>query len=298
MDRLLIMKTFTVVIETGKFSTAARKLGISPALVSHHISTLEKQLGVRLLNRTTRAFVQTEAGLQYYEFSKKILIEIATEDALVASMTAKAEGTLAIVSPKWIGGMELGDAIAMFACENPRIKVRLDLGGLKGPQHRFMDEGYDLAFQTRPLKNSGLLIKNVATLPFVLCAAPSYLKKRKGPLTPDDLSMHSCLVHNDDQVWRFRANDEIRRTRMSHIAFSSNTYLVLQKAAMHGMGIAAMPLRSIYKEVQMGALKILLPDYPMPDRPLYIAIPQGRQRVPKVSCFVDFISNWFGAPPA
>jgi len=299
MDRLMIMKTFTVIIETGKFSAAARKLGISRALVSHHVSTLEKQLGARLLNRTTRSIVLTEAGTQYYEFSKRILADIDAEDASLASVTGKAEGALAVVSPKWIGGLDLGDAIAAFAARNPRIRVRLDLGvaGMSVGSHRFVDEGYDVAFHTKPMRNSGLVIKRIATLRFVLCASPAYLKGRRLPQRPEDLSNHSCLVHADDPVWRFRVDGELRRMKAPNVVFSSNTYLVLRKAALEGLGIVAIPFRSVHADVQAGALKTVLADYPLPDRPLYVAAPPGRHRLPKVRCFIDFISEWFGAPP-
>lgn len=293
MDRLTIMKTFTAVIDAGKFSGAARKLGISRALTSQHVSVLEKELGARLINRTTRSVVLTEAGRQYYDFSKRILSEISAQDAALSSTTSRPEGSLAVISPKWIGSLDLGDAIAHFAATYPKIKVRLDLGGMTDRPHHFVDQGYDVAVHTKPMKDSGLIIRKVATLEFILCASPDYLKKRKKPVTPNDLLSHSCLVHVDDPVWRFTVDDEVKTLRVSNVAFSSNTYLVLQKAAMQGMGIVALPYRSVRKETQAGTLKILLPEFPIPQRPLYIAVSSGRQHLPKVRCFIDFIADWF-----
>ena len=112
MDRFTIMKSFTAVARCGSFATAARSLSISRALVSRHIADLEKQVGIRLLNRTTRSVTLTEPGITYLEFCRRILAEIADQDAQMSGMKENAEGNLSVASPKWIGSLDLGDAVA------------------------------------------------------------------------------------------------------------------------------------------------------------------------------------------
>src|SRR5690606_33025068 len=112
------------------FSAAAAELSISPSLVSRHVAELERQLGVRLVNRTARSVTLTPDGAQYAEFADRILAEIEDQDALLSQTKASAEGRLSIISPKWIGLQDLGHAIGAFRLAHPGIRVRLQLGGI------------------------------------------------------------------------------------------------------------------------------------------------------------------------
>jgi DNA-binding transcriptional LysR family regulator len=153
MDRFTVMKSFVSVVRHESFAGAARALGISRALVSRHIADLELQIGIRLVNRTTRSVSATEAGKKYLQFAQRILTEIAEEDASMVAMRENAEGELSVVSPKWIGSLDLGDAVAAFASEHPKIHVRLELGGLSERTYDFIEEGYDIAFHTKNLRD-------------------------------------------------------------------------------------------------------------------------------------------------
>jgi len=190
MDRFTVMKSFVAVIRHESFAGAARALGISRALVSRHIADLEKQIGIRLVNRTTRSVGLTEAGKKYLEFAQRILAEIAQEDAAMVALRENAEGELSIVSPRWIGGLDLGDAVAAFAVEHPKIRVRLELASMSERTYSFIEEGYDIAFRTKHLRDSSIVVKKIAPVKFVLCAAPDYLATHGGPLTPTDLADH------------------------------------------------------------------------------------------------------------
>src|SRR5438132_11112133 len=120
------MKSLVTVARVGSFNGAARALDISGSLVSRHIAHLEHELGILLVNRTARAVHLTEAGERYTEFATRILAEVAEEDSAIARMRERPEGALRIVSPKWIGSLDLGDAIAQFAVEHPLISVRFE----------------------------------------------------------------------------------------------------------------------------------------------------------------------------
>jgi DNA-binding transcriptional LysR family regulator len=293
MDRLTVMKSFVAVVRAESFSGAARTLGVSASLVSRHIADLEQQLGVRLINRTARAVSVTEQGQRYFHFSERLLAQVDQEDAELRGMQNRPEGPLGIIAPKWIGSIDLSDAVAAFAVEHPLITVRFDIGGMSDPSYDFVEKGYNLAFHTRYLRDSSMKARRVATLPFVLCAAPSYLRRHPAIVEPLDLAQHPCLIHGDFRVWPFERAGRQQHYKVQRIAFQSNTYLILHKAALAGLGVALLPLRPIFDDLRAGRLEAVLPDFPIPDRPLYIVYPPGLQSVKKLRVFLDFIAEWF-----
>ncbi|MGP4007193.1 LysR family transcriptional regulator [Streptomyces sp. 4N124] len=297
MDRLLLMHSFITVAQSGSFSGAAKRLGSSGSLVSRHVAELERRVGVRLVNRTARSVSLTEPGLRYAEFAARILNEIEAEDAGIAQSHDRAEGTLSIICPKWIGSLDLGDAIAAFSAAHPKIHVRFELGGMSDRTYDFLDSGFDVAFHTRDLRDSSVRLKKVSSLPFVLCASKAYVDEH-GPLThPNDLAAHHCLVHVNDPVWRIGHGHASTLHKIRNIAFSSNSYIALQKAAVHGRGIALLPQRPVYDDLVSGALQVLLPELTVPDRPLYAIYGPGQATPRKVSVFLNFLTDWFSLNP-
>jgi DNA-binding transcriptional LysR family regulator len=293
MDRLTIMKSFVAVVKAESFSAAARSLGVSASLVSRHISHLEQQLGVRLVNRTARSVSLTEQGERYFQFSERMLGELEAEDASIRGLQESAEGSLAVVSPKWIGSLDLSDAVAAFAREYPQITVRFDVGGMGDRIYDFIDKGYDLAFHTKYLRDSSVRVRKIATLPFVLCASPLYLRRHPRLTEPADLANHACLVHRNDPVWHFERDGGQQHYKVQTAVFTSNTYLVLNKVALEGMGVALLPLRPIFDDVRSSRLQVVLPEFSVPARPLYLIYPPGLQSVKKFRVFLDFMGAWF-----
>lgn len=291
------MRTLVAVARVKSFNGAARSLGISGSLVSRHIAYLEREVGVQLVNRTARSVTLTEAGERYTLFATRILGEIAEEDAVLAGLRERAEGTLSVVSPKWIGSLDLGEAVAQFAIDHPLINVHFEVGGMSDRTYNFIESGFDVAFHTKHLRDSSVKVKKIADLKFVLCASPAYLARRPKLTGPRDLADHSCLVHVNDPVWHFKHGSRGERVKVQHPAFTGNTYLVLQKATLRGLGIALLPLRPIYQDVLDGRLRVLLPDHAVPDRPLFAVYPPGRRPLRKVKVFLDFIQAWFREHP-
>lgn len=297
MDRLLVMRSFVTVAKVGSFSGAAKVLGSSGSLVSRHVADLEKQLGVRLVNRTARSISLTEPGLRYSTFAQRVLDEIDDEDASIAEMHDRPEGPLSVICPKWIGSFDLGDAIAAFAVAHPKITVRFELGGMSDRTYDFLDSGFDVAFHTRDLRDSSVRLKKIAALPFVLCAAESYVKKRGLLADPNELNDHDCLVHVNDPVWRIGHGHASTLHKIRNVAFMSNSYIALQKAAVHGRGIALIPHRPAYEDLVSGNLRVLLPDLPVPDRSLYAIYGPSAQIPRKVEVFLKFLTGWFSDNP-
>ena len=297
MDCFTIMTTFVAVGRTQSFTAAAHARGISRALVSRHIAELEARVGVRLVNRTTRSVNLTEAGQRHFAFCERILHEIEEQESDIAALKEKPEGPLAVLSPKWIGTMDIADAVAQFSIEYPLIKMRFELADTSRRTSDFIDNHYDLAFQTKHIRNSAVIVRKIATLQLVLCAAPSYLAKRGYPTSPKELAQHDCIAHVNEPMWRLGGSGHASHFKIHHVAFSSNTYLLMQKAAVAGLGIALLPLRSVVAEIASGALEVVLPNSAIPERPLYLAYAPGSQKMKRIRCFVDFMGGWFKAHP-
>ncbi|MER5667506.1 LysR family transcriptional regulator [Streptomyces mirabilis] len=297
MDRLLLMRSFVTVAQVGSFSGAAKALSSSGSLVSRHVAELERQIGVRLVNRTARSVTLTEPGLRYAEFATRILEEIRAEESGIAHRHDRAEGALNIVCPKWIGSLDLGDAIAAFSTAHPKILVRFELGGLSDRTYDFLDSGFDVAFHTRDLRDSSVRLKKIASLPFVLCASKKYIDRHDPLSHPNDLTAHDCLVHVNDPVWRMGYGHTSNLHKIRNVAFSSNSYIALQKAAVQGRGIALLPQRSAYDDLMSGALETLLPEVAVPDRPLYAIYGPGQTAPRKITVFLEFLTRWFAANP-
>ncbi len=297
MDRLLVMRSFVTAAKVGSFSGAAKILGSSGSLISRHVADLEKQVGVRLVNRTARSISLTEPGMRYSEFAQRILDELDAEDANISQMHDRPEGQLSIICPKWIGGLDLGDAIAAFAVAHPKIVVRFELGGMSDRTYDFLDSGFDIAFHTRDLRDSSVRLKKIASLPFVLCAAPAYLDRHGRLGHPNDLAQHDCLVHENAPVWRLGTGHTSTLHKIRNVAFLSNSYIAIQKAAVHGRGLTLIPHRPAQDDLREGRLEVLLPEVPIPDRALYAIYGPAARAPRKVEVFLEFLTKWFSNNP-
>ncbi|WP_371657314.1 LysR family transcriptional regulator [Streptomyces sp. NBC_00280] len=297
MDRMLLMRSFVTVARLGSFNGAARTLNSSGSLVSRHVAELERQIGVRLVNRTARSISLTEQGLRYCEFAARILAEIEAEEARIGQQHDRAEGQLSVVCPKWIGSLDVGDAIAAFAAAHPRIAVRFELGGLSERTYDFLDSGFDVALHTRDLRDSRVHLKKIASLPFTLCASEEYVKRHSSLAHPSDLAAHDCLVHVNEPVWRLGRGSTSSLHKIRNVAFSSNSYIALQKAAVRGRGIALLPQRSAYEDLVSGALLAQLPSVPVPERPLFAVYGPGQTVPRKTVALLEFLTRWFRENP-
>lgn len=298
MDRLIVMKTFVAVGEASSFAGAARTLGISGSLVSRHVADLERQVGVRLVHRTARSVSLTEPGKEYCEFAARILGEIDGKDQEISHSRDSAEGTLAVICPKWIGTLELGDAMAAFSAAHPKIRVRFDLGGMSDRAYDFLERGYDIAFHTRDLRDSSVLLRKIADLPFVLAASREYLDKHGRPQELADLSTHACLVHANDSVWRLGKEKDSAHLKIQEPTQIANSYLLIEKMIIAGCGIGLIPKRPALAALESGVMEAVISQLPPPDRALYALHAPGGRTPQRVRIFLDFMAQWFKADQA
>jgi DNA-binding transcriptional LysR family regulator len=293
MDQLTIMRSFVGVTKSRSFSQAARQLGISGSLVSRHVAELERALGVHLVNRTARTISLTEAGNRYAEFASRIIDEIDQEEARLRGLRDKAEGQLAIICPKWMGSNDVGDAIVAFAVKYPKIRIRFEVGGMSDRAYEFLDQGFDVAFHTRHVRDCNLMLRKIADLKFSLCAAPSYLHRAGLPKQLSELSEHDCLSNINDPIWHLVEDGREMHLKVSDPAYCSNSYVTLHKAALAGRGISLLPIRLVNDDLAAGSLIDVIPGLEIPDRPLYALHSPGSQTTTRVRLFLDFVSDWF-----
>ncbi len=291
MDRLSAMRTFRTVVETGGFSAAARRLGLSKAAVSKQVAELEAHFGTALLQRTTRRLNATDAGRRYFENCVRLLDEISEVEAEVRNSQAEPSGRLRISAPINFGNEVLGPVISAIAQRYPRLEIQIELSD------RFVDlieEGFDVALRIRTnLPDSSLIVRRVSAITRSVCAAPSYLKRMGTPKTPEDLKNHACLIYTLSTSpfdWKFSAGNKTVAVRVNG-SIQSNNGQFLMSFLHAGMGIALLPDFTVGEDIRSGKLKRILENYPVEPHDLYLVYPANRHQSPKLRAFMDMAAQ-------
>ncbi|MCC0175661.1 LysR family transcriptional regulator [Waterburya agarophytonicola K14] len=294
MDKFASMEAFTQVVESGGFAAAARNMRVSRSTVNKLVINLENELNVQLLQRTTRKVNPTPTGLAYYERCIDILAEVKAAELTVAQLQSEPKGTLKINAPMSFGTLYLGKAIADFMIQYPELQVQLTL------DDRFIDpvaEGYDLTIRIAPPETSpSLVIKKIAPIRRVLCAAPSYLAKYGVPQHPSELTSHSCLHYGHlvtGNQWLLSDGEQDYQVTVKGVVCSNNGE-ILKDASVKGLGIALLPTFIIQSELDREKLAIVLADYQSPAINLYLVYPLNRHTNTKVKLFTQFFQQKFG----
>lgn len=189
MDRMASITAFVRVVESGGFTAAARRLELSPTMVSNHVQALEDSLGVRLLNRTTRRVGLTDIGRDYYERCTQILHELEDADQAANAQQAKPRGQLRVHCQTTIVRF-IAPFVARYLHDNPEVSVDLRMGD---QMIDLLEQGFDLAIRPYMPADSSLMARPLAGWRHVLCCAPSYLERHEAPRVPADLAHHNCL---------------------------------------------------------------------------------------------------------
>ena len=296
MDKFHCMQIFARVVEAESYTEAAEKLGMSRSAVSKRVMQLEAELGARLLNRTTRRVIPTEAGLVYYDRCMRILVEADEADQLVQRLHSDAGRTLTINAPVSFGVRHLGAAIADFAEHHPDLELSVSLSD------RFTnltEEGYDVAIRVAKQVESGLIAERIAPVRVVLAASPEYLERSGMPSAPKDLLSHACLHYTylaSRDVWNFIGPDGAHTLRVSG-RITANNGDILMEAALNGLGIAHLPTFFVHRELENGRLQVVMPDYKIPEISLFAVYRPNRQSSGMVGLLVEHLQASFGPEP-
>lgn len=289
------MQAFVEAVKQRSLGGAAQHLGISRTLVSRHIQALEEELGVRLMNRTTRSLSLTEAGQSYYQFCDEILTRVHEMDRQISSEAAEACGEISVLAPKWLQTATT-HLLSAFARRYPEIRPRLVLGGVAQTAYGFLEQGCDIALHTRPIPDSRIIARRIADIPFRLCASPNYLKSAPPPKRPVEIEQHNALVHFSYHTWQFEHNGREERIKPTP-AFSTNTFSALRDAALDDLGLALLPVPLVRDDLVNGRLREVLPEWVPFGQTLYVAIAPGSGVPAKVTLLMNFVVAWFKAHP-
>lgn len=298
MDKLAGLLVFARVVETRSFSEAGRRLGLSPSVVSKQVARLERSLGARLLNRTTRRLSLTEVGAAVYEHCARIVHETEEIDLAVAQLHGAPRGRLKLSAHANFGMLHLAPLIAEFLARYPEISVDLTLNDRVGVD--LAEDGLDCAFVIKHGTSQNVVARRIAPVRWVLCAAPAYLAQRGEPRSVAEIAQHNCLIYPELQsagAWRFRGQDG-EETAEAGGNFRANSSLAVRSAALGGLGLAVLPTYLVGAELRAGELKVVLPEF----RPFYesaleaIYLP-GRPLPAKLTRFLDFCAERFGPKP-
>lgn len=280
------LQAFVKVVQTGSFTRAADALHTQKAHLSRVVSQLERELGVRLLERTTRALSLTEVGREFFERAVGILASVEDAQRVVQKAQGEPRGTLRLTCGVEFGMIAVSGWIDRYLQRYPQVRVEADLTG------RIVDivhEGFDLAVRVGPLADSTLAARRLGDLAYGLFASPDYLTRRGAPKQPGDLTTHDVLAFaggSHQATWTLSLGDRQERVVLQPRLKASNVFVV-RDAAIAGLGVAQLPLIVASASVEAGQLRALLPDWSPPTAPVHAVFASARYLTPKVRGFID-----------
>ncbi|EFG84624.1 LysR family transcriptional regulator [Novacetimonas hansenii] len=294
VDRLNLDRLFVAILETGSFVAASERIGVSSGQASKMLSRLESELGVQLIQRTTRALSPTEIGQAYYERIKVILAQRDDLDASIRNISGTPSGRLRITAPMSFGNIQLMPALLAFA--DRYSSIRLDVS-FSDHLADLVEDGFDLAVRIGRLSDSSLIARRLCDTRIVTVASPGYLAIHGVPTHPDELSRHACIIDTNfrtPNIWSF-CNPTSRQPMSvpisGRIAFSNGE--ACMTAAERGLGIACLPSFIAGPGIYKGTLVTLLRDAEPPALGVHALYPSARHLALKVRVLSDFLADHF-----
>jgi len=292
MDNLRRMAIFFHVVETQSFSGAARQLGIARSAVSRHIALLEKNIGVRLLNRTTRRLSLTEAGESYYQSCARIVDEAEAATVRVARLQDDPHGTLRVAAPISLGNRYIIPLVHAFMRRYAALNVEILLDD---EVVDMVKDGIDISIRVGWLHDSSLVARKLCDWPRYLCASPDYIEQHGRPVTPAQLTEHEWIVFTllpTPLHWTFSKKDHQHKVQIKG-RLKTNNADAIRASLLAGTGIAAQAGFMVHDDIQAGRLEQLLPDYDCGSVGMYAVYQDRRYQQAKVRLFIDFIDAEF-----
>lgn len=288
MDRLEAMTVFAAIVDGGSLSAAGRKLGVPLATVSRKLTDLEAYLKTRLITRSTRKLVLTDAGRDYLVACRQILEQVDEAERTAAGAYANVRGQLVVAAPIVYGRLHVVPVVAEFLEQHPEIDIQLRLGDRNV---NLIEEHVDVALRIGTLPDSGLVATQVGAIRRVVCASPDYLLRFGTPLAPDDLAAHSCISFDGLEAataWTFVGKDGEKRQAPIHSRLTVTTADAAIAASTLGLGLTRVLSYQVADALGDGRLVRLLGDHEPPAVPASLIYP-GQGRLPmKTRAFIDF----------
>ncbi|GLS83106.1 LysR family transcriptional regulator [Paraferrimonas haliotis] len=296
MGQLENMALFIAVVESGSITKASERLNLAKSAVSKRLQELEQNLGVTLINRTTRSSSLTEAGQRYFKQAQLITDEVAELNAQMTRSQSKLSGHLRVSAPLSFSLHHLTPVIDQFCKRHPELTLELDLSDAKV---NLVEDGIDLALRIGELADSSLQAKRITQISHVLCVSPDYVSEHGAPITPDELSQHRLLKYSQQASTSITLTDSAGVVHTPNLTphVIANNGDVLAQMAIAGHGITLLPRFIAWQAINDGRLSVLLPNYRLNQFGAYVVYPATRYLPQKSRLFIDFLMEYFGDKP-
>lgn len=297
MDRFAHIQALVAVVETGSFSRAAERLGVAKSVLSRRVTALEHDLGVQLLQRTTRSLSLTGPGRQFHERATRILADLDDAEQSIRDASAALRGRIRLAAPLSFGLHRLSAALDAFLVLHPGIELDLDLNDR---EVNLVEEGFDMAVRIGELRDSTLIARRLGIARFAACAGPDYLERQGVPQHPDELPQHIGLHYSNTplrQAWTFGDGARGTLVGIPQIRMRANNGDVLTAAAVAGLGILNTPTFIVAEALAGGRLVEILADYRRPAIGIHAVYPPGRLISRRVTALTDYLAERFGSHP-
>ncbi|MCS0581537.1 LysR family transcriptional regulator [Massilia phosphatilytica] len=293
MDRLSDLEFFVQLVHQGSLASLARELGVTPPAITARLAQLEKRLGVRLLNRTTRRISVTHEGEMYLATGGRLLAELQELEQAISSSKAVPKGLLRVNATFGFGRRHIAPAVVEFARRYPEVEVQLEL---TDRSVNLADQAYDIGIWFGTIPDSRMVARRIVRNRRLLCASPDYLARHGVPATPRDLQTHRCIVLRENDAafgtWHLTrgSKQETVKVRGTMSTNDGETGVVW---ALAGFGILMRSEWDIHADIAAGRLVPILKEWALPSGDIFAVYPERANLSAKVSAFIDFLVEWF-----
>lgn len=294
MERIQAIKLFVRVVDLGSFSKAAAEAGVGQPAATKQISRMEKQLGARLLHRTTHGVSPTEIGLLYYDKCKLICHHVDEAESVGTLLQTQAQGALRVSSSVAFGRRVMAPLVMEFMRMNPQLQIELNCDDR---YVNLVEQGVDVAIRLGKLADSTLGATYLGLNPWVMVASPAYLKAHGRPKKPQDLAKHDALIYSSvqgDERWQLTGGDRKSASVPVRGRLRSNNLSMLLMAARQGLGIAALPRYVADAALRKRDVESVLNDWHLPQQEVHAVFPSPRLVPAKVKLFTSWLQGQFG----
>jgi DNA-binding transcriptional LysR family regulator len=284
---------FAMVVEHAGFAAAERALGIPKSRLSRRIAQLEIDMGVRLLQRSTRRFAVTEVGQNVYRHAQAMLSEAQSAREAVDRLSAEPRGLIKVSAPVALAQQQLAELLPDFLVKYPQVRVQMQVSNRRVD---LINEGFDVALRVRSQLNDdgSLVMRSFGQVRELLVASPAYLDARGRPATPQDLAGHLTLSMSEDesrQRWELHGPDDVTTRVDIQPRLMAHDFPLLMETAKRGLGIALLPETVCGEPIHRGQLEPVLPDWSLPQGICHAVFPSRRGLLPSVRVFIDFLAE-------
>ena len=293
MNDLNDLYYFAAVVDHGGFAAAERALGIPKSRLSRRISALETELGVRLLQRSTRRFAVTDVGTSVHRHAQSMLAEAQAAREVVDRLSAEPRGVVRVSVPVALAQEQMPKLLPEFLALHPKVRLQMHVSNRRVD---VINEGFDLAIRVRnKLDDDGsLVMRSFGQIQELLVASPKYLSRAGRPTTPEQLAEHVTLSISEDEArqrWELHGPEgEVRRIDLQP-RLAGFDFPMLQALAIGGLGITLLPETVCAEAVRRGELEVVMPEWRLPQGIAHVVFPSRRGLLPAVRLFIDFLAE-------